>query len=42
MKQHKQIDGKTALEIFTNTMKELFKVPKAAVQEKPKPKKKRD
>jgi hypothetical protein len=35
------IEGKPALENFTRGMKALFQVPKSAVQEKPKPKKKR-
>lgn len=41
MKSKQTIEGKPALEAFTRTMKALFKVPKSAVIEKPKPKKKR-
>lgn len=37
----KTADGKTELENFTRTMKALFKVPKSAVQQRPKRKKKR-
>jgi len=37
----KPLEGKTALEEFTQTMKALFRVPKSAVQEsRPKPRKK--
>jgi hypothetical protein len=34
----KPIEGKTALQEFTRTMKALFRVPKSEVQENPKPK----
>ena len=36
----KAIEGKTALQEFTRTMKALFRVPKSEVQDKPKPRKK--
>jgi hypothetical protein len=41
MKVRQTIEGKPALEAFTRTMKALFQVPKSAVRERPKPKKKR-
>ena len=34
----KPIEGKTALQEFTRTMKALFRVPKSEVQDNPKPK----
>jgi hypothetical protein len=36
-----QTEGKPALAEFKRTMRALFQVPKSAVTEKPKPKKKR-